>query len=276
MPQTRIEQCFQSLAKANKTAFIAFITAGDPDIETSYQLLIGLVEAGVDIIELGMPFSDPMADGVAIQNASQRALKAGMTLAKTLDLVRRFRQQDSQTPIVLMGYYNPIYIYGVPQFLTDAQSAGVDGLIIVDLPPEEDEEVCLPALKAGLNFIHLVAPTTHDKRLPLVLANTSGFVYYVSITGITGADAADENLVAESVARLKTHTNLPIVVGFGIKTPEQMRLFARFADGVVVGSALVEAISHTLDEAGQATETTLSQPLALARALALSVAQDMK
>ena len=268
MPQTRIDHCFQTLAKADKTAFIAFITAGDPDIETSYQLLMGLVEAGVDIIELGMPFSDPMADGIAIQNASKRALKAGMTLAKTLDLVRRFRQHDSQTPIVLMGYYNPIYQYGVSPFLTDAQSAGVDGLIIVDLPPEEDEEVCLPALKTGLNFIHLVSPTTHDKRLPLVLANTSGFIYYVSMTGITGADAPPENLVAEGVARVKTHTNLPIVVGFGIKTPEQMRRFARFADGVVVGSALVETISHTLDETGQATDATLSQPLVLARSMA--------
>ncbi len=240
---TRIDHRFAALKEQGRAALVTFITAGDPDSETSLAILKALPTAGADVIELGMPFTDPMADGPAIQASSQRALKAGQTLTKTLALVRAFRKGDDATPIVLMGYYNPIYIYGVDRFLADANAAGVDGLIVVDLPPEEDDELCLPALKAGLNFIRLATPTTDDKRLPAVLANTSGFVYYVSITGITGAAAPDAGKVADAVARIKRHTELPVAVGFGVRTAEQAARHRAGADGVVVGSALVDALA---------------------------------
>src|SRR3954447_25183633 len=254
---TRIDRRFAELKTEGRAALVTFLTAGDPDPETSLALVRALPAAGADVIELGMPFTDPMADGPAIQMSSQRALKAGQTLKKTLELVRAFRGSDDTTPLVLMGYYNPIYIYGVDRFLRDAKSAGVDGLIIVDLPPEEDEELCLPALKAGLNFIRLATPTTDDKRLPAVLANTSGFVYYVSITGITGAAAADPAKVKDAVARIKRHTKLPVAVGFGVRNAEQARAIAEGADGVVVGSALVDALKNSLDQHGKATPRTV-------------------
>src|SRR4030081_1348381 len=247
---TRIDRRFAELKTAGRAALVTFLTAGDPDPETSLALVGALPAAGADVIELGMPFTDPMADGPAIQMSSQRALKAGQTLKKTLDLVRAFRTTDDATPLVLMGYYNPIYVYGVDRFLRDATSAGVDGLIIVDLPPEEDEELCLPALKAGLNFIRLATPTTDDKRLPAVLANTSGFVYYVSITGITGAAAPDASKTKDAVARIKRHTELPVAVGFGVRNREQARAIAQGADAVVVGSALVDALKNSLDQNG--------------------------
>ena len=225
---TRIDARFAELKKQGRSAFVTFLMAGDPDPATSLEIIKALPKAGADVIEIGMPFTDPMADGPAIQAAGLRALKAGMTLKKTLAMVREFRKADDATPLVLMGYYNPIYIYGVDKFLVDAKSAGVDGLIIVDLPPEEDTELCLPAMKAGLNFIRLATPTTDDKRLPAVLANTSGFVYYVSITGITGSASADTaSAVGEAVARIKRHTKLPVCVGFGIRTPEAARAIAR-------------------------------------------------
>jgi tryptophan synthase alpha chain len=227
--------------------------------------------AGADVVELGMPFTDPMADGPAIQMSSQRALKAGQTLKKTLEMVRAFRQADDETPLVLMGYYNPIYIYGVDRFLQDAKSAGVDGLIVVDLPPEEDEELCLPALKAGMNFIRLATPTTDDKRLPAVLANTSGFVYYVSITGITGAAMADPAKVTAAVARIKRHTKLPVAVGFGVRTAEQAATIASGADGVVVGSALVSALKASLDRDDKATAKTVTVVVNLVAELARGV-----
>ena len=230
---------------------------GDPDMATSLAIIKALPKAGADIIEIGMPFTDPMADGPAIQAAGLRALKAGMTLTKTLQVVRDFRKDEAATPIVLMGYYNPIYIYGVDKFLTDAKSAGVDGLIIVDLPPEEDTELCLPAMKAGLNFIRLATPTTDDKRLPAVLANTSGFVYYVSITGITGSASAATSNVASAVARIKRHTKLPVCVGFGIRTPEAARDIAQAANGAVVGSALIDVLRESLDASGKATAKTV-------------------
>src|SRR3954468_5263978 len=230
---TRIDRRFAELKTEGRAALVTFLTAGDPDPETSLALVRALPAAGADVIELGMPFTDPMADGPAIQLSSQRALKAGQTLKKTLELVRAFRGSDDTTPLVLMGYYNPIYIYGVDRFLRDAKSAGVDGLIIVDLPPEEDEELCLPALKAGLNFIRLATPTTDDKRLPAVLKNTSGFVYYVSITGITGAATPNPAQVQAAVARIKRHTTLPVAVGFGVKTGDGARAIAEGADGVV-------------------------------------------
>jgi tryptophan synthase alpha chain len=254
---TRIDRRFAALKQEGRAALVTFITAGDPDAATSLAILKSLPGAGADIIELGMPFSDPMADGPTIQAASQRALKAGQTLKKTLDMVRSFRQADDTTPLVLMGYYNPIYIHGVDRFLADAKSAGVDGLIVVDLPPEEDAELCIPALKAGLNFIRLATPTTDDKRLPAVLANTSGFVYYVSITGITGAATPDANRVATAIARIKRHTKLPVAVGFGVKNAESARAMARDADGVVVGSALVEVLRASLDVNGKATARTV-------------------
>jgi tryptophan synthase alpha chain len=247
---------------------VTFLMAGDPDYEISLAITRALPAAGADVIELGMPFTDPMADGPAIQAAGLRALTAGMTLTKTLDLVRAFRKDDQATPIVLMGYYNPVYIYGVDRFLVDAKAAGVDGLIIVDLPPEEDEELCLPALRAGLNFIRLATPTTDDKRLPAVLANTSGFVYYVSITGITGAAAPDTNKVTAAVARIKRHTKLPVAVGFGVRTRENARAIAEGADGVVVGTALVEALRASLDGEGKATAKTASAVTDLVRTLA--------
>jgi tryptophan synthase alpha chain len=265
---SRIEKRFASLEEERRAALVTFVTAGDPDYETSKQILIGLPEAGADIIELGMPFSDPMADGPAIQASSQRALRAGQTMQRTLELVRTFRAGDKQTPIVLMGYYNPIYVYPVPRFLEDAKAAGVDGLIVVDVPPEADEEVCLPALAKGLNFIRLATPTTDAKRLPAVLANTSGFVYYVSITGVTGAAAPDIAAVAPHIARIKRATALPVAVGFGVKAPEQVRAIAQIADGVVVGSALVTAIRDSLGAEGQATGKTAPAVLKLVRTLA--------
>src|SRR5271155_1610834 len=255
---TRIDARFAQLKKEGRSAFVTFLMAGDPDPKTSLDIVKALPKAGADIIEIGMPFSDPMADGPSIQAAGLRALKAGMTLKKTLELVRAFRDDDATTPLVLMGYYNPIYIYGVDSFLVDAKSAGVDGLIIVDLPPEEDTELCLPAMRAGLNFIRLATPTTDDKRLPAVLANTSGFVYYVSITGITGAASADTKAVGEAVARIKRHTKLPVCVGFGIRTPEAARGIAAHADGAVVGTALVDALRGSLDSEGRATTRTVT------------------
>ena len=268
---TRIDRRFAELKTEGRAALVTFLTAGDPDPETSLALVQALPAAGADVIELGMPFTDPMADGPAIQMSSQRALKAGQTLKKTLELVRAFRGSDDATPLVLMGYYNPIYVYGVDRFLRDATSAGVDGLIIVDLPPEEDEELCLPALKAGLNFIRLATPTTDDKRLPAVLANTSGFVYYVSITGITGAATPDAEKVAAAVARIKRHTKLPVAVGFGVRTAEQAAGIASGADGVVVGSALVSVLKGSLDPNDKATEKTVSGVVDLVAALARGV-----
>ena len=244
MPHTtRIDRSFARLAQQGKKAFVAYIMAGDPDVARAQAVMDGLPAAGVDIIELGLPFTDPMADGPTIQLAGQRALEGGMTLDKTLQMVRDFRAKDDLTPIVLMGYYNPIYARGVDVFLQQAKSAGIDGLIIVDLPPEEDGELCLPAQAAGLNFIRLATPTTDAKRLPKVLQNTSGFVYYVSITGITGAGAAQAGDVAPEVARIKASTDLPVIVGFGINTPESARAIAAVADGCVVGSAIVKEIS---------------------------------
>ena len=240
---TRIDQTFSRLADQGRTAFISYVMAGDPDFDTSLALVRGLPAAGVDIIELGLPFTDPMADGPAIQLAAGRALDAGMTLERTLDLARAFRDGDDQTPIVLMGYYKPIYSMGVETFLTRAREAGIDGLIVVDLPPEEDAELCLPAQAAGLNFIRLATPTTDDARLPAVLQNTSGFVYYVSITGITGAASANAAAVAPDVARIKAATDLPVCVGFGIKTPQTAREIAGVADGAVVGSAIVSELA---------------------------------
>jgi tryptophan synthase alpha chain len=268
---TRIDARFAQLKKQRRSAFVTFLMAGDPDPATSLAIITAMPKAGADMIEIGMPFTDPMADGPSIQAAGLRALKAGMTLKKTLELVRGFRAGDDATPIVLMGYYNPIYIYGVDKFLADAKSAGVDGLIIVDLPAEEDDELCVPALKAGLNFIRLATPTTDDKRLPAVLANTSGFVYYVSITGITGAAAADSNVAGEAVARIKRHTKLPVCVGFGIRTPDTARAIAERADGAVVGTALVDALRRSLDADGKATAKTVTAVADLAASLAAGV-----
>ncbi len=268
---TRIDTRFTELNRQGRSAFVTFVMAGDPDPDTSLAIVKALPQAGADIIEIGMPFTDPMADGPSIQAAGQRALKAGMTLKKTLAMVRDFRKDDDTTPLVLMGYYNPIYIYGVDRFLVDAKEAGVDGLIIVDLPPEEDVELCLPAMKAGLNFIRLATPTTDDKRLPAVLANTSGFVYYVSITGITGAAAADSRSVSDAVARIKRHTTLPVCVGFGIRTPDAARAIAGTADGAVVGTALVDALRGSLDAEGRATAKTVTAVADLAAALARGV-----
>ena len=265
---TRIDTRFAELAKQGRSAFVTFVMSGDPDPKTALDIIKALPKAGADMIEIGMPFTDPMADGPSIQAAGLRALKAGMTLKKTLEMVRAFRKDDDTTPLVLMGYYNPIYIYGVDKFLVDAKSAGVDGLIIVDLPPEEDTELCLPAMRAGLNFIRLATPTTDDKRLPAVLANTSGFVYYVSITGITGSAAPDIGRVTEAVARIKRHTKLPVAVGFGVRTAKQARAIAAGAEAVVVGSALVDAIKHSLDKKGKATARTVKAVAALVAELA--------
>lgn len=248
---SRIQRRFASVKGEGRAAFVTFVTAGDPDYETSRAILAGLPGAGADVIELGMPFTDPMADGPAIQLSSLRALKAGQTMRKTLAMVEDFRQRDDGTPMVLMGYYNPIYIYGVDRFLDDARAAGVDGLIVVDLPPEEDDELCLPTIKAGLNFIRLATPTTDDKRLPAVLNNTSGFVYYVSVAGITGTKTPDIEKVKAQVSRIKRHTELPVAVGFGVKTPKQVVAIAASADGVVVGSALVESVRANLANGGQ-------------------------
>jgi len=268
---TRIDARFAALKQQGRAGLITFVTAGDPDPDTSLAILQALPAAGADVVELGMPFTDPMADGPAVQASSQRALRAGQTLKKTLALVRTFRAGDEGTPIVLMGYYNPIYIYGVPRFLADAKTAGVDGLIVVDLPPEEDDELCVPALNAGLNFIRLATPTTDDRRLPAVLANTSGFVYYVSITGITGAAAPDTRRVVDAVKRIKRHTSLPVAVGFGVKTAEHARAIAAGADGVVVGTALVEAIRGSLDQAGKASARTVPAVTELVAALSAGV-----
>ncbi|MEM7744667.1 MAG: tryptophan synthase subunit alpha [Pseudomonadota bacterium] len=256
---SRIEEKFAALAAEGKAAFVSFVMAGDPDYSRSLEIVKGLPGAGVDVIELGMPFTDPMADGPSIQLAGQRAIETGMTLAKTLEMVRAFREDDATTPIILMGYYNPIYSAGVSAFLDEAKEAGIDGLIIVDLPPEEDDELCLPAAEAGLHFIRLATPTTDDKRLPAVLANTSGFVYYVSITGITGAAAAQAADVGPEVARIKAATSLPVCVGFGVKTPETAAEIGRVADGVVVGSAIVDRIGD-----GQSTTDVLGFVRALA------------
>jgi len=268
---TRIDACFAELKKQRRSALVTYVMAGDPDPATALAIVKALPKAGADIIELGIPFTDPMADGPSIQASGLRALKAGMTLKKTLELVRGFRKDDNITPLVLMGYYNPIYIYGVDKFLADAKSAGVDGLIIVDLPPEEDSELCLPAIKAGLNFIRLATPTTDDKRLPAVLANTSGFVYYVAIAGITGAASADANVVGKAVSRIKKHTSLPVCVGFGIRTPENARSIAERADGSVVGTALVDALHGSLDSEGRATAKTVGAVADLVAALAQGV-----
>ena len=247
----RIERRFAELRSAGRAGLVTFLTAGDPDAPTTARLLAGLPAAGADLIELGMPFSDPMADGPAIQAASLRALRAGMTLPGVLELVRGFRAHDDHTPLILMGYFNPIWSYGPVRFLDDAKAAGVDGLIVVDLPPEEDDELCRPALAAGLNFIRLATPTTDEHRLPKVLTNTSGFLYYVSMTGITGVGRPVADLVGEAVRRIRRHTDLPVAVGFGIRTPEQAAEIARVADAAVVGSALVEVIAGGIDDAGQ-------------------------
>lgn len=256
---TRIDAKFAALKAEGKKAFVAYIMAGDPDLATSAEILRGLPAAGVDVIELGLPFTDPMADGTTIQLAGQRALEGGQTLQRTLDMVAAFRKTDDTTPIVLMGYYNPIYNRGVPKFLKDAKEAGIDGLIVVDLPPEEDSELCIPAKEAGINFIRLATPTTDDKRLPKVLQNTSGFVYYVSVTGITGSQAAQVADVAPEVARIKAATDLPLIVGFGISTPEAARTIAAVADGCVVGSAIVKEIG-----AGKSPAEVLATVAALA------------
>ena len=240
---TRINQTFEKLKSEGKKAFVSYIMAGDPDFETSLELVMGLPAAGVDIIELGLPFTDPMADGPTIQLAGGRSLSSGMTLMKTLEMARIFRENDDSTPIVIIGYYNPIYSYGVEQFLIDAKSSGIDGLIVVDLPPEEDEELCIPAQAAGINFIRLATPTTDENRLPKVLQNTSGFVYYVSITGITGAAEAQATDVGPEVARIQKDSGLPVVVGFGINTPEKAKAIAEVADGAVVGSAIVSELA---------------------------------
>lgn len=266
-PITRIGTRFEELKAQKKKALVTFITAGDPDYETSLAIMKELPAAGADVIELGMPFSDPMADGPAIQLSSQRALKAGQNMHKTLDMVRAFRENDDKTPIVLMGYYNPIYSYGVEEFLNDASKAGVDGLIVVDLPPEADNELCIPAMDKNINFIRLATPTTDQKRLPAVLANTGGFLYYVSIAGITGTAAPDVNAVQKRVSEIKSQTDLPVAIGFGIKTPEQAKALAAAGDGVVVGSALVSAITESLNDGGFATDTTVQAVLNLVKGL---------
>jgi len=267
---TRIDRRFAALGKQGRAALVTFVTAGDPDLATSLAILKALPGAGADVIELGMPFTDPMADGPAIQASSLRALKGGQTMRKTLGMVAEFRKSDAETPVVLMGYYNPIYVFGVAAFLREAKTAGVDGLIVVDLPPEEDDELCLPALRAGLNFIRLATPTTDDRRLPTVLANTSGFVYYVSITGITGSAAPDVEEVVTAVARLKAHSHLPVAVGFGLKSASSVATIAANADGVVVGSAIVEAVRASLRD-GKAGPNTVGAVVAKVGELAQGV-----
>jgi tryptophan synthase alpha chain len=268
--ETRIDRRFAACRDEGRAALVTFVMAGDPDHDTALKIVQALPGAGADVIELGMPFTDPMADGAPIQAAGLRALAGGETLTKTLALVRAFRAGDSDTPLVLMGYYNPIYVYGVDRFLSDALAAGVDGLIVVDLPPEEDSELCIPALAAGLNFIRLATPTTDEARLPKVLTNTSGFVYYVSVTGITGAATPDFDVVGTAVARIKKHTDLPVAVGFGVKTPAHAEAVSRKADGVVVGSALVDAVRTSLED-GRATEKTVSAVTDIVRSLAVGV-----
>jgi tryptophan synthase alpha chain len=273
---SRIEARFAKCRTEGRAALVTYVMAGDPDPETSLAVLEGLPKAGADIVEFGMPFTDPMADGPAIQAAGLRALKAGQNTPTTLELVRRFREADRETPLILMGYFNPIYQYGVERFLADAAEAGVDGLIVVDLPPEEDDELCLPALKAGLAFIRLATPTTDDRRLPAVLANTAGFVYYVSITGITGAATPDFGKVATAVERIKRHTALPVVVGFGVKNGRHAAAIAEAADGVVVGTAVVEALKGSLDESGRATSQTVEAVTTLVRELSAGVRSVVK
>ncbi len=268
---TRIDRRFEALKKEGRAALVTFVTAGDPDYDTSLKILAGLPKAGADVIEIGMPFTDPMADGPAIQAAGLRALAAGQTMKKTLKLVKDFRKADKDTPIVLMGYYNPIYVYGVEKFLKDSKAAGADGYIIVDLPPEEDTEFCIPAMAAGMNFIRLTTPTTDDKRAPAVFRHTSGFVYYVSVLGITGTKAPDLKSVKANVNRLRKHTDLPICVGFGVKTAEQARAIAKDADGVVVGSALVSEIEKSLNKAGKPTAKTAKAVHALVAEIAEGV-----
>jgi len=266
--ENRLDALFSRLKAENRGGLGIFITASDPDQETSQQILDGLPGAGADMIEFGMPFSDPMADGPAVQAASQRALKAGGSLARTIEMVRKFREKDSTTPIVLMGYYNPIYIMGVDKFLEEAIDAGADGLIAVDLPPEEDVELCLPSVEAGLPFIRLATPTTDDQRMPAVLNNTSGFIYYVSIMGVTGSQDVPTGLVEKAVARLKKHTDIPVAVGFGIKTPDQAAAVARAADAAIVGSAVVSTIADSLDQNGKAGADTTRKVLDLVASLA--------
>jgi tryptophan synthase alpha chain len=268
---TRIDARFALCAAQGRAALVTFVMCGDPDIATSLAILKALPGAGADVLEIGMPFTDPMADGPTIQAAGLRALQAGASLKKTLQVVADFRAGDADTPIVLMGYYNPIYIYGVERFLTDAKKAGVDGLIVVDLPPEEDAELCLPALKAGLNFVRLATPTTDEKRLPKVLTNTSGFVYYVSIAGITGSATPDYSQVAAAVARIKSHTNLPVAVGFGVKNATSAAEIAAHADGVVVGSALIDALKNSLDSDNRATAKTVDAVTSLVADIARGV-----
>ena len=268
---TRIDAAFARCRAEGRAALVTYVMAGDPDAETSLKVLEALPRAGADIVEFGLPFTDPMADGPAIQAAGLRALKGGQGVVATLDLVRRFRTGNAETPVILMGYYNPIHTYGVPRFLDDAVAAGIDGLIVVDLPPEEDDELCLPALAKGLAFIRLATPTTDERRLPAVLANTAGFVYYVSITGITGSAAPDASKVAAAVSRIKRHTKLPVAVGFGVKTAEQAQSIARVADGVVVGSALVDALRATLDKDGKAGMQTVNAVSGLVSALSQGV-----
>ncbi|MFK4811531.1 tryptophan synthase subunit alpha [Devosia sp. ZW T5_3] len=267
---SRIEKRFAELKAQNRPALVTFVMGGDPDLATSQAIFEALPQAGADVIELGMPFSDPMADGVAIQLGGQRALAAGQTLRGVLGMVEDFRRKDETTPVVLMGYYNPIYIFGVDKFVAAAKDAGVDGLIIVDLPPEEDEELCIPALKAGINFIRLTTPTTDDKRLPAVLKNTSGFVYYVSMNGITGAAIKSRGAVGEAVERIKGHTDLPVAVGFGIKTAEDAAEIGRHADGIVVGTVLVDAVGKSLVD-GKATDQTVSAVRDIVASLAAGV-----
>jgi len=273
---TRIETRFAKCRAEGRAALVTFLMAGDPDPATSLELIKSLPKAGADVIEVGMPFTDPMADGPSIQAAGLRALAARMSLAKTLDLVRAFRKDDNETPIVLMGYFNPIYVRGVDKFIAEANEAGVDGLIVVDLPPEEDDELCIPALKAGLNFIRLATPTTDDKRLPKVLTNTSGFLYYVSITGITGAATPDYSKVGDAVARIKKQTQLPIAVGFGVKNAQTAGAIAAYADGVVVGSALIDTLKNSLDEKNGATSKTIGAVTKLVSEIADGVRQARK
>jgi tryptophan synthase alpha chain len=270
-PETRVDRRFAELKEEGRAALVTFVTAGDPDLDTSARILAGLPAAGADVIEIGMPFSDPMADGPAIQASSLRALKGGQTMRKTLAMVKAFRQQDDTTPVVLMGYYNPIYVFPTEAFLTEAKAVGVDGLIVVDVPPEADDELCLPAMRHGLSFIRLATPTTDAKRLPAVLKNTSGFLYYVSIAGITGAAAPDASSVHQQVKRIKQSTALPVAVGFGVKTPQQAKAIASGADGVVVGSALVAAIEKSLTAGGRATDRTAPAVLELVRDLSAAL-----
>ena len=273
MTDTRIDRRMAKLKAEGRPALVTYFMGGDPDYETSLSIMKALPRAGADVIELGMPFSDPMADGPAIQAAGLRALKGGQTLAKTLAMAAEFRRADDETPIVLMGYYNPIYVYGVERFLADAKASGIDGLIVVDLPPEMDEELCIPALEAGVNFIRLATPTTDDRRLPKVLQNTSGFVYYVSMTGITGSALPDTSRVAAAVQRIKGHTDLPVCVGFGVKTASQARVIGQAADGVVVGTAIVNAVANVLGPDGRKTADPAEAVATLVGSLAQGVRQ---